>query len=150
MSDEISASLARVQASAKKLNSLCDQAADAVRNLEIFLGDECSIGLEASVLVMSEKSANGEYSLHLRYGRFSDRYRIIVSWKRGRGNNDTHKPWAECSREAKLATLPFLGHLMDIVDAEIAKQIASYEPAIASVAKWAGPRAESGGVHGKK
>jgi hypothetical protein len=133
------AQLKRVRDSAVRLNELCDQASESVRVLEEFLNKDCSIGIEASVLVSKDEDPYHQSALSLRYGRWGNRFRVLLEWYETPcaepGEETRSKPWVECKREDKLESLPFLCDLITAIDEAVQTRIQKAESAIAAISE---------------
>lgn len=156
MSKDISETLARVRESAAKLNQLCDQAAESVRRLEEFLAKECSVGIEAEVNVSHYDDESHAESLDLCYGRWGDRFRVLLRWYDSSScsspsdNGVTAKPWAECKRDEKLATVALLTDLISAIEENLDTRIKKAEAAISGIANLTSAARKKGGANGEK
>lgn len=140
MSEDITPSLARLRDSAAKLNQLCDEAAMSVRGLEEYLAKECGVGINAHVVVSISKYENHEEHIYLSYARWGDRFRVLIEWfdESAPEQEDTRsKPWAECTREEKLLTLPHFPNLIVAIEGKIASQIKHAQSAVSVITQLA-------------
>ena len=135
MSKDISSALSRVRESARELNQLCDEAAESVRSLEEYLAKECSVGIEAFVVVSSDHAEDHAESMHLCYGRWGGGFRVYLQWMDTRDPFTSSKAWAECRREDKIATLPLLFDLVESIENEIKSRLDKARAAISDIKK---------------
>lgn len=127
MIDGLDAAVAKLRASADSLNALTDKIARSVTEVEAFLNDVCSAGVDAwaEVWRSDEQGAGLEAYTALVYRRIGGRFRIGVE----RGVIDFPektelKAWAECSRDLKLETAKALPELVRQVSEAIDDRIA--------------------------
>ena len=131
----LAASLASVRDAADRLNKMTDRAAETVRRVEEFLGERCSVGVTASVLVSEEDAQDfpTTWTTNLAYAWTNNGLRIVVSvYSEHDGRTDV-KTWAECSRDVKLATVKKLPDLLTAIADEINKRISDAEDAIGTI-----------------
>ena len=136
MAKKLSAQLASLQSTAAALNELCNNGAEIVRGLEDFLSTECSIGIEASVLLSDNSDEYACRQKRLCYGRLGDRFRVYLQWYDSSDpphNEYSVKLWAECKREDKIATIPLLVDLVQAIDAEAQARLDSAKQAFEAI-----------------
>jgi hypothetical protein len=132
---DLSLSIKRVRAAAAAVNAASDQAALAVSSLEEFLNRECSAGVYASVHVRNQQDEQGdEHSESLAYGRYGTRFRVLVEfWGGDDPETATPRPWAECSRDVKLASAEKIPDLIDAIVVELNREAQSLEHVVSVV-----------------
>lgn len=152
MSKDISSALSRVRESARELNQLCDEAAESVRSLEEFLAKECSVGIEAFVVISSDNYEDHAESLHLCYGRWGGGFRVYLQWMDTRDPGTSSKAWAECRREDKITTLPLLFDLVGSIEKELESRLEKARAAINEIKKMTSSAAapKAGAQNAKK
>jgi hypothetical protein len=128
--------------SAQRLNEISDRAAATVQQLETFLNEECSVGIDVSVLVSKETEDLGqgfeaEELTYLEYHRVGGRYRIavLVETRAPYGDDNTVTPWVECKRDVKIETVKKLPELLSELVKAINTRIAEAEHAVDSAAQ---------------
>lgn len=106
-------SLKSLRESAAALNKLTDEANEAVSRAEITL-NEFGVGSGEYILV---KDADSEprkgHTQYLECRRVNNRHRVCVVWtKAGSLQDETLKPWSDCTRTEKLETVKKLPELL--------------------------------------
>lgn len=146
MADSLSNAAGKLRESAARLNRLTDEAGVMVKRVEEFLGEECSVGIRAFVNIR-QGSESGEESQWLEYRRVGSRFRIAVVWGCNDDpgpENEIVKPWSDCSREDKLATIKKLPDLISEVAKKLDRNIAEAETTMKSVSNALGTFAGKG------
>lgn len=120
MSSSMLSSVEKLRKSVSELNKISNEAANLVASVEQFLNKECSVGIDASVLVSSEPICDDpgapNEDTYIGYHRHLGKYRITVSTCFD-GEPGTSKPWSEWNREVKLETIKKLPELiLEIAD----------------------------------
>jgi hypothetical protein len=134
MSDSLRASVERLKQSTAQLNKITDEAAQTVLAMEAFLNKECSVGIEAYVLVASEPLEGGvEESTVLGYQRWQGKFRITVTIGIDPEQTET-KPWAEWNRETKLETVKKLPELLEKIAVAVDAHVLAAQQATETVA----------------
>lgn len=126
MSEQLNEAVAHLRNLSTHLNDVTNQATAAVRRVEIFLNQECRLGL--SVYVPVTALAPDLPTVQLGYARCGNRYRIVVrtlQYLQEAGeilrNEVSNAPivededevaWSECPREAKLDAFQHLPALL--------------------------------------
>jgi hypothetical protein len=121
MADALSTSIELLRSASPRLNEATTQAGDVVRRVEDFLNDECKLGVTACVAVVQDDEA--EWGTYLEYRRVGGKFRIAVVDSDFRGENETVKPWSDCSREEKLRSFQHLPQLITKVAEEVQRSI---------------------------
>lgn len=122
MNDAFASAVAKLRSSSQSLNQLTDQIAESIRNVEEFLNETCSAGVNAAVTVSSYSNDEGCFTeyMSLAYTRVGSRFRIaVVEGMDFDPETATVTAWAECTRAVKLETAAKLPDLIQ----EIAKKI---------------------------
>ncbi len=139
MDDSLSKSLNKLRNSSKRLNQLTDQANQTIREVETFL-EECSLGVNGSVLVSRGKEINGDNSLrYLEYRRVGSRYRIAIVDRVSSLDDDFEaseqnvKPWSDASRDEKLESIKKLPDLLKEMGDLLEGKIESAEKGLGEV-----------------
>ena len=141
MGKSLSVSALSLRTSAARLNALADEAAVLVRELERFLGEECSLGVYASVKVAA-LDPDGEYSRLIQYRRHASRFRIVVTEGSCEEDEDS-KPWSDCSRDVKLQSFERLPELVSEITKQLDAKIRKAEATVESVAEILAPYTKS-------
>lgn len=141
MSQDIPSAFARIQESATRLNTLCDQASESVKSLESFLA-RCHAGVYAAHNVWSDQTPYEDGDrLDLCYGRLGNSFRVYLSWYRLQTcpeDQYTTKAWAECKREDKLLTLPLLGKLVAAIEKAVREKEEQARSALSAIEQFSG------------
>lgn len=129
MSTDISASIEKVRQSTGLLNHLTDKMGAVVLEVEGFLNKECSAGIRADTTIRSEETEYGDtWFQALSYRRVGSRYRIaVVTGDAGDPDDWTIKPWSDCDRETKIASIAKLPALMEEIAKAVDSTVASAE-----------------------
>lgn len=136
MSVDIPRALVRIEETAKQLNVLCDQAGESVKRLEGFLA-QAHVGVHASVKIWDTSDEYGPGDSHgISYGKYGTSFRVYLYWDVPEDQQTTTKPWAECKREDKLASLPFLGKLLEKIAEVLSEKVTEAEQALAAIAAF--------------
>src|SRR5438876_9167168 len=93
-----------------RLNDLSDRANKTVNEVETLLNESLSVGIP----VEEGFSPAGA----LKYERYVDSFRIIVCWEEDDGHGYA-RPWVECGRELKMASVRALPGLLRKLAAEV-------------------------------
>lgn len=132
---ELTSAVGRLRTSAARLNSLTDEVAELVREVEDFLNVKCSVGITASVIIEENGDEDGAWWEFLEYDRCGARFRIIV--RSGHDydgpREDSEKPWVECSREMKLKAAEKLPQLLIAIADAVDKKIETAQAAKDSI-----------------
>ena len=124
-------SLAKLKDRADELNSITDQTADMVKDVEEFLAKECSIGFEISVIFGSTKLGGQK---HLEYRRIGLHYRVAVSIdSQFQANKMESKAWSDCSRALKIESIKHLPALIEAITQKVEDDVSSAEEAAMAV-----------------
>jgi hypothetical protein len=138
MPDDLSVAVERLRTSTQRLNTICDSAAQVIRDIEAFL-QEHHVGVAASVEVSRDDvTGEGRYFdiTYLAYTRCKGTFRIsvVVDPVSAQGPEDLYTtPWAECSRDTKIETLDKLPELIVELANQVDSRSARAEKALASV-----------------
>ncbi len=135
MSDALSSAVSKLRASSARLNQLTDEAAATVKEVEEFLGQECSIGISTSLQV--QKAAEpGDDDVYLEYRRIGSRFRIAYVRCPYDGTQTEHvKPWSDCSRNVKLQIIKKLPDLLAAIAKKVDDRIEEAEKTMESVSQ---------------
>ncbi len=132
---ELTSAVGRLRTSAARLNSLTDEVADLVREVEDFLNVECSVGVTASVKIEEDENQDGSWWQYLEYHRKGDRFRITV--REGHDFSgmpeDCEKSWAEVTREMKLKAAEKLPQLLIAIADAVDKKVETAQAAKESI-----------------
>ena len=119
MSDALSSAVSKLRTSSARLNQLTDDAAATVKQVEEFLGQECSIGIPAFVQIR-EATKPGELEEYFEYRHMGSGFRFVYVTSPFNSPDDEHVAmWSNCGRDVKLETIKRLPDLL----AEIAKKV---------------------------
>lgn len=119
MSDALSSAVSKLRTSSARLNQLTDDAAATVKQVEEFLGQECSIGIPAYVHIR-QATKPGETDEYFEYRQMESGFRFVYVTAPFNSPDDEHvKLWSNCSRKVKLEAIKKLPDLL----AEIAKKV---------------------------
>ncbi|MBL9080617.1 MAG: hypothetical protein JNK76_02360 [Planctomycetales bacterium] len=129
MESSIGSALERLQRSAEALNSVCDEAAETVRQAESFLS-ACRVGIRAWVQIGSDEDGNESF---LEYMRIGKNFRIAITYIVD-GESGT-RPWSDCSREEKLESFAKLPDLLLEIAARVDQKIQQSKATVESVRK---------------
>lgn len=116
VTDDLSVAIERLRTSTQRLNTICDAAAQTIRDVEAFL-EESRVGIWTSVLVRSPDPDDDDgVRVTLEYCRHhSGKHRILLvstsRWAQETGDVSA-RPWAECSRDEKIESLQVLPDLL--------------------------------------
>lgn len=116
MSTNLSASIKKLRTASSTLNQLSDSTNETVRVIEETLRDEFRIGTPAFVKVRQEE----DFRIFLEYRKIGSQFRIAVVWL-NEYEEESVKPWSDCTRSIKIETIKFLPALI----AELTKKIDS-------------------------
>jgi hypothetical protein len=139
MADELSATFERLRTSTQRLNNITDLAAQAIKDVEWFL-EESGVGMTASALIhyTGHPDAEPEGWVNLEYRRVpGGKFRIAVVRVRNREREpeeESVRPWPECTREEKLESFQQLPALLAALTERIEERVAAAEKIIAEVA----------------
>src|SRR5436190_24368588 len=108
MPDDLSVAVERLRTSTQRLNTICDGAAQLIRDVEAFL-EESHVGISAWVEVKRLDDGHDATRVMMSYKRHtSGKFRILITYvpEWAEGDDDVHpRPWSECGREDKLDSL---------------------------------------------
>jgi hypothetical protein len=110
--------IANLRSLTPELNAVTDRAATLVLAVEHFLNEECQLAIPASVQCVLGDENNGRvrFGVQLEYSRWEGKFRLIVAdfVKDDRDDEDISNrlPWANCTRDRKLATVDLIPHLL--------------------------------------
>lgn len=130
MSDNVPSAVASLSQSVSELNSITDAATERVNQLEHFL-ESCGVGFDSTIPLH-----HGEKKYLFSYIRVSKRHRFALK-PIALGGGD-YMPWAECSRELKLKSLPLLPHLMESVVEKVKAELTKAQFAMQTIDKLFG------------
>ncbi len=146
MSEQLPEAVAHLRTLSTQLNDVTDQATAAVRRVEVFLNQECRLGL--AVYVPVTVAGPGLPTLQLGYARCGNRYRIVVRslsylTRDGRivRDEDGNAPvieqeeqvaWSECARAVKFEAFPYLPALLGALQEHVSQVIARADTAMAA------------------
>jgi hypothetical protein len=122
-------SLATIRKHAPTFNTLSDQVNEVVSKVERFLAEECSIGIQARVIVAT--GDDGEVTLE--YRRYERHFRIVVVQTDPTGIEKMVQPWSECIRGLKIKAAHCLPKLVAEIADTIQQQFAETEAAANAV-----------------
>jgi hypothetical protein len=106
---DLAQALSVLRKSTSELNQLTDRGSELVRMVEAEL-ERQSIGITAQVLV---KEYEDDFTaMLLGYVYANDKLRVSLLWAERGDDSPLIRPWAECSRDEKLASLEFLPALL--------------------------------------
>ena len=118
----LSSTLRDLRESTKALNSLTESATQTVRDVEIFLSDECQLGIEARILVGDRENA----IVQMAYLKYGNHWRIALEF--GTDDGEIHvAPWSDCSRDLKIWSIEHLPTLVMHLESLVAEKIAIAE-----------------------
>jgi hypothetical protein len=140
MSDDLSGAVERLRSSTMRLNHLCDQAAQIVRDVEQFLEDS-RVGLSASVSIgygaWSDVADEPDWEDRLEYRRLEGGKYRIASVRYYMTTSpplpDEVRPWSECTRDEKVDSLAILPELVVELAKSAEDRASKAEKAIAAV-----------------
>ena len=127
--------LAKLKNRADELNSITDQTADMVRDVEDFLSIECSIGFKASVTYTSTIFG---LKNSLEYVRIGKSFRIAVAGNpimNALSKNQDAKAWSDCSRAEKVESIQHLPVLIEAITKKVEEEVATAEAAAITVSE---------------
>ncbi|HNO77300.1 MAG TPA: hypothetical protein PKN33_04490 [Phycisphaerae bacterium] len=138
MSKKVRKAIETLQELSPKLNDTTSAANDTVAKVEAFLNDQCSIGLPCWILAerIGSKEAPSEQHVWLGYDRVDGKFRVVVEQLIRHEDQEEHtgpKPWASCSRDLKLNTLPKLPKLLEAIAEEACKMAEKNDTAISAI-----------------
>jgi hypothetical protein len=138
MSKKVRRAIETLQELSPKLNDTTSAANDTVAKVEAFLNDQCSIGLPCWILAerIGSKEAPSEQHVWLGYDRVDGKFRVVVEQLIRHEDREEHtgpKPWASCSRDLKLNTLPKLPKLLEAIAEEACKMAEKNDTAILAI-----------------
>lgn len=121
-----------------KLADTADAAGKVVERVEAFLNEKSGVGLPCWIVAerIESKDAPAEQHLWLGYDRVDGKFRIVVEQLIRHDDREEHsgpQPWATCSRDVRLTTLPKLPKLLEVVAEEARKMAEKNDTAIAAV-----------------
>lgn len=135
MSDALSSAVSKLRTSSARLNQLTDDAAATVKEVEDFLGRECSIGIP-SYLQIQKAAEPGDDDVFLAYCRIGSSFRIAhVRCPYDGSENEYVKPWSDCSRDVKLETIKKLPDLLTAIAKNVDDRIEEAEKTMRSVSQ---------------
>ncbi|HJZ57715.1 MAG TPA: hypothetical protein VKE74_22340 [Gemmataceae bacterium] len=139
MADDLSVAIERLRTSTQRLNTICDTAAQTIRNTEAFL-EHLHVGISAWVKVKAipeDEEGREVTEVLLGYERHrSGNFRIVVtytpSWVACR-DDVTVRPWSECSRDDKLESFEKLPELLVELAKRVDERTAKAEQTVSAV-----------------
>lgn len=112
---------------AERLNKSFDAISDRIVGIENQLANEFKLGTSATVSLPTE-------DLGLTYQRYNRDWRIVVILDTNPdGSIKEWKPWSDCNREVKLATVPLIPLLLEKLAATALEQAKQAEAALAAI-----------------
>ncbi|MHC4129398.1 MAG: hypothetical protein ACYSWT_05560 [Planctomycetota bacterium] len=114
--------LSQIEHLTPQLNDATNEAGQAVRQIESFL-EKCGVGLFFCLVVMENED---DEAIHLLYQRVRDRFRIAVrvqNMPAAAIRDNTLVPWAECPRNIKMLTFPYVPELLKVIVGGLAAEI---------------------------
>ena len=131
-SKSVQSAMAKLKSNADRLNSVSNETADLVREVEDFLSITCSIGFDSAIIF--EEGANAKKKL-LEYRRIGKNYRIAVSIDSLFVSTSMEpKAWSDCSRDLKTESIKHLPALIDAITEKVEEDLANAETAKNAVA----------------
>ncbi len=125
--------LAKLKDSADELNSITDQTADMVRDIEEYLSIECSIGFDLSIVF--ENKPGGTTKKSLEYRRIGQNYRIAVCVESiYAASSMKSKAWSDCNRDLKIKSIQHLPDLIEAITKKVEDDISRAEESATTVA----------------
>jgi len=118
---------------APKLNAATDDASRVITQVEKFLNDDCSLGLDAEVRVrgvLNEETEEWEDdAVWLAYARCGSGFHIAIQSIDEDGNPGEYRIWSQSPRDLKLLTFPKLPALLQEVEAKAGEALRATEEA---------------------
>lgn len=136
MTEELRTAIKRIREFSLKLNASTDEASHGIRQVELFLNEECSIGIPASI-VYRDVSISKETTefFALVYDRLNGKFQFLVRVEHEIKTQDTHgfaetvlkkireTAWTQCPRHEKLESFKVLPDLLKEIRDLAAKAI---------------------------
>lgn len=138
MPDNLSGAVERLRTSAQRLNTICDTAAQVIREVESFL-EESHVGVSAWVeLSRVDVTGEGDHDIMgLSYRRYkANKFRIVVVKIPAGASSDadvSERPWSECTRDEKLDSLEKLSELLVTLAKNVDERTVRAEQAVTAV-----------------
>jgi len=117
--------IARLRSLTPELNAVTERAAKVVQAVERFLTEECQLGIAASIDTNVTYSEDEDYrgGHVLEYSRWDGQFRILVSDFLAHINGEreitNQTPWANATRDRKLATINAIPDLLRAISRRI-------------------------------
>lgn len=112
---------------AERLNKSFDAISERIRGIEHQLANEFKLGTTATVWLSVD-------TFGLTYQRFNRDWRILVILDaEPDGSIKDWKPWMDCNRDVKLATVPLIPLLLEELAATALEQAKQAEAALAAL-----------------
>ncbi len=151
MADDLSVAFERLRTSTQRLNSVCDVAAQAVRDIEAYL-EEIQLGIEAYVQLKSFRDdESGERLGHsnLAYMKYGAKYRITITFvpEHAECPEDVSvEAWSEANRDEKIESVEKLPQLLAALAIKVDEKVARAERVVSDVtSKLPIPKKPKGG-----
>ena len=118
MTDELKEAIESLREISPKLNAATDDANRVVAMVEKFLGEECSIGVEAKVHIDEESLPDNESKdLWLHYCRIASKFQFAVEVTVYNNGTDESRreyfgSWSQAPRALRLRTFPRIPKLL--------------------------------------
>jgi hypothetical protein len=151
MADDLSVAIERLRTSTERLNSICDTAAQTVRDVEAFLED-ARVGVSARVSLGwghdSPHTQESEWESSLEYRRIkTGKFRIACVQHYPALPPDEGmivRPWSECTRDEKLESFEKLPELLVELSNLVNERASKAEKTVAAVSSLL-PKKKKGG-----
>lgn len=143
MPDNLGMAVEKLRASAHRLNTICDTAAQLMKDVEDFL-EECHVGVSASVSLgygaCHPEADTPDWEDFLSYRRSeSGKFRLVVVRKDVEPpHEEEFRAWSECSRDEKIASLARLPDLLIELSKLVNEKTDKAQQAMAAVAPLLG------------
>jgi hypothetical protein len=139
----VKSSLQRLRELTPALNKAADDAAKIMLDAERVLTKELNLGVTAMAIVeQNEQSEDFTQWITLEYRRVDGKFRIaVVDTGTEEGAKEEVTPWAECPRDVKLNTIPFLPKLLENLTSSVEQNTSKVEAAVAAVREMLQPAA---------
>lgn len=151
MADDLSVAIERLRTSTERLNSVCDTAAQTVRDVEAFLED-ARVGVFAYISLGwgadTPEADSPEWEDRLEYRRVKTGKFRIAYVRRYHGlppeEGVSVRPWSECTRDEKLDTFDKLPELLVELSNLVNERASKAEKTVAAVSSLL-PKKKKGG-----
>lgn len=139
MADDLSVAMERLRTSTQRLNKICDDAAQTVRDTEAFL-EEMQIGIKTYIPIEKIYDNDTEelvQSVNFGYDKYTNgKFRFTIShvneWT-GNTNDMSVTAWSEASRELKLQSYEKLPELLIEIAKNVDDRVAKAERVVTEV-----------------